>query len=196
MTRVESNFVKRYHLIIHFINTDIENAGRGISVVEGLRRFRLLSSAIGQHIGSYTQDVLPNGGRGLVTLLLNMLAWIADRDQDLYANARVPRAQYAGGGNTGNMFREFVREHVGIMDEVTRLPAALLRERRDAFVAIIQTIRANGPSNGDRAQFQRLVGELQRNFDRESPTPSLHQAVTPLIHSQASVMSELCTTSV
>lgn len=161
MNRIENNFRKRYRTILSNIALNVENSSRGYTIVEGLRSLRTFVDAVSAHIVSYTRlRVLPDGGRGLVGQLMEMLAYITDRDVDMYATAAIPRAQYAGGGNTGNLFREFVREHNGILEGFQRLPVALLRERRQTFEAIISKIRGHGVTNGDRAQYQQLLSVL------------------------------------
>lgn len=171
LDRISVNFGKRYRTILSNIAVNVENSSRGYTVVEGLRNLRIFADAVSTHIAFYTpQRVLPDSGRALVGLLLEMLAYITDRDVDLYATAAMPRAQYAGGGNTGNIFREFVKEHNGILEafRVNRLPVELLRERRPIFEAIIGKVRGHGASNGDREQFQRLLNVLYTIYQRKS----------------------------
>lgn len=166
LTRVQENFRKRYNLIKHSIAANIANASQGQSIGSGLQSFRTLANAIGTHIQGYTAgQALPDNGRGLAALLFEMLEYITNTDEDLYAYARAPRAQYAGGGNTGNIFREFVREHMGLMEVLLRLPVPLLRDRRLVFRNIIQRVRDHGPSNGDAAQYQQLLNVMARIWD-------------------------------
>ena len=154
-------------MILARITADINSPGRGLDVVTALSHLRSLASAIGQHIESYSAG-LPDGGRSLVGILFSMLSYLTDNDVDLYANAGVARPQYAGGGNEGNIFRQFVMQHMGIMEVFVRLDAALLRERQNDFGTVIQKVRANGPSNGDRDQFQRLLNVMRQVWDGES----------------------------
>lgn len=168
LMRIQENFRKRFSLIKHSIAANIANASQGQSVGGALQSFRTLSNAIGTHIQGYTAgQALPDSGRGLAVLLFEILEYITNADEDLYANARVLRAQYAGGGNTGNLFREFVREHMGIMEVLLRLPVPLLRDRRVVFRNVIQRVRDHGPSNGDAAQYQQLLNVMARIWDGE-----------------------------
>lgn len=169
LDRVSANFRKRYQTILSSIAANVENASRGLSVVDGLRSFRSLSNAIGQHIDFYKRT-LPDSGRGLGGILLEMLSYITDQDEDLYAHSRAPRALYVGGGNTGNLFREFVKEPMGTMEVLLRLPVPFLQERQEAFRAIIGKTRGHGPTNGDSAQFQQLLTMMHQVWQRESNT--------------------------
>lgn len=169
LDRVSANFRKRYQTIVSRIAVNVENSVHGMSVAEGFRAFRNLANAVGQHMDYYVRRrALPDSGRGLVGILMEILTYITDQDEDLYATARVARAQYAGGGNTGNIFREFVREHLWVREVLMPVPVPLLRERRQAFEAVIGKVRAHGPTHGDRAQFQQLVNVLFQIYQRES----------------------------
>lgn len=177
LNRIQENFRKRYSLIKHSIAANVANASQGQSIGSSLQSFRGLANAVGTHIQGYRAgQALPDNGRNLAALLFEMLEYIISADEDLYANARIPRAQYAGGGNTGNLFREFVREHMGIMEVLLRLPVPLLRDRRLIFRNIIQRVRDHGPSNGDAAQYQQLLNVMARIWDGElrSIVSSIH----------------------
>lgn len=161
LARIDVNLQRRYQTIVNDIAVNTQNASRGLTVAGGLREFRTLASAIGQHVRSYGRN-LPGNGRSLIDILFKMLLYMTERDEDVYANARAPRAQYAGGGNTGNIFREFVREHMWIIELVQRLPAPVLRLNQNTIRVVIERVRSYGPLNGDRAQFQQLVNVLSQ----------------------------------
>lgn len=170
LDRVRVNFRRRYDLITYDLAVNVANASQGTNVVNGYQRLRNLADAIGNHIQFYTQQQgLPrDNGRALVSILFDMLDYIVSRDEDAYANVNIPRAQYAGGGNTGNIFREFVRQPMVIIEALQRVPELLMAERQNAFVAIFQKIRDNGSENGDQAQFRQLLVSLQQIHQRMS----------------------------
>lgn len=165
LQRVQRNLHRRYETTVSQIAVNIANSGHGLTIAGGLREFRALANALEQHTVAYGR-ILPDNGRTLVGVYFDILMYITRQDEDAYANAPIPRVQYAGGGNSGNIFREFVREHMWIMDILRRLPVALLRAHQTSLGNVIARIRGYGPHNGDQAQFQQLINILAQVWGR------------------------------
>ena len=170
LDKISANLRGRYNAIVSSFSLNIRNPAEGFDVAAVLVEFKALAAVVHQHMEYCARrltDREQRCQRDLLDILLGMLSFITKNDEDLYSRAGAPRPHYAGTGNAGRLFRQFVNEPTGLMNVFARINDDLLRQRKAEFRAIVAKVVELGPSNGDQTQYTRLRNMLDQLWRRK-----------------------------